>query len=444
MRWANWSRGWLIGLIALGLTLTCCWGRVGSSAALPPLADASLVLTMEVPAVRRSDLQTDDQPVEALPSPSEVLWYQAVEQATRAANLAQTALLADDWNQVVMAWIEAITRLQAIPVDDPRRSFTQRKVRDYLQNLQVAQQQAERQSSRAIFPSLGSVILDEQVSLYRSYVATLGSPDVLVIGSSRALQGVDPQVLQQVLAQRGWSQPRVYNFSVNGATAQVVSFMLRQLLPPAFYPKLVIWAGGSRAFNSGRYDRTFAEILASPGYATVLSGQSLTLDAMPVDAPRSDPAADISLSISAIDAHGFLPVENRFDPASYYHSYPKVAGAYDDAYRPFRLDGVQAVSFAAITQFLQSQEIPLVFVNLPLSDDYLDSVRLPYERQFQEFLQRQAKARAFILIDWLEQGRNADQMFADPSHLNRFGAAEMARRLATDSRPPWAQIRSLD
>lgn len=370
---------------------------------------------------------------------SETLWYQAIEAATEAAALAQSAITAPEWDQVAQAWGRSMTLLQSIPADDPRRLFSQRKAREYLQNLQLAQNRSERMGAIRAFPPLGSDVLDEQVSLYRSYVATLGVPDVLVMGSSRSLQGLDPQALQQALAQQGHAGLRVYNFSVNGATAQVVSFLTRQLLAPDLYPKMVVWADGSRAFNSGRFDRTFAEIMASPGYSAVRRGEKLTLEKSEIEAAESEIKAMGTVPVTQIDALGFLPVEDRFNPAVYYQTFPRVLGQYDNSYRPFRLDGVQAVSFEAVTQFLRSHEIPLVFVNLPLSADYLDAVRLGYERQFQSFLQGWASQGALILVDMLEQWRQRPELFADPSHINRFGAAEVARVLAADGRIVWSE-----
>jgi hypothetical protein len=217
----------------------------------------------------------------------------------------------------------------------------------------------------------------------------------------------------------------------------VVSFLTRQLFAPDLYPQMVVWAGGSRAFNSGRFDRTFAEILSSPGYAAVRNGAKLTIASSEDTETGSPPKVSGTVPVSQINALGFLPVDDQFNPTVYYRTFPKVLGQYDNAYRPFRLDGVQAVSFDAVTKFLRSQNVPLVFVNLPLSADYLDTVRLSYERQFQTFLRGLANQGSFTLIDLLEQWRQRPNLFADPSHINRFGAAEVARLIAADSRIAW-------
>ncbi|MFQ4140187.1 hypothetical protein PGN35_028130 [Nodosilinea sp. PGN35] len=451
------SRAGLMVSLAVGALLTCCLSAPGPQGTTGT-GEAAAAVTADP-------------------------WYAAVGEASRASQLAAVAATADQWQQVVGAWGRSLTLLQAIPGDDPRYAFSQRKAREYRQNLALAAQKADQQGLPRAFPPLGSDVLDEQVSLYRAYVATQGPPDVLIVGSSRSLQGVDPQVLQQALAVAGYPGLRVYNFSVNGATAQVVGFLTRQLLAPDLHPRLIVWAEGSRAFNSGRFDRTFAEILASPGYAAVQSGARLTLQEQPVTDPAAASTAGAAVDLptrpaapaptageeaeatkdpqdaaaapmvgaeygmvplSAINSQGFLAVNDQFNPAVYYRRFPRVRGQYDDAYRAFRLEGVQTLSLAAIAQFLDSRDIPLVFVNLPLSNDYLDGVRTGYERQFQRFLQTWAGQGAFTLVDQLETWRWQSHLFADPSHINRYGAREMARLLATDRRIPWPQAESPD
>jgi hypothetical protein len=89
---------------------------------------------------------------------------------------------------------------------------------------------------------------------------------------------------------------------------------------------------------------------------------------------------------------------------------------------------------------LEQQKIPLVFVNLPLTQDYLDSVRQTREQQFQQWMQRQV-GEGFVFIDLGRQGLTENQYFADPSHLNRYGAAAVSRQLAANSQIPWPQPR---
>ncbi|MEM6252453.1 MAG: hypothetical protein AAF821_05975 [Cyanobacteria bacterium P01_D01_bin.156] len=337
-------------------------------------------------------------------------------QADQAARMAQTARTVDEWDQVVSAWTGAIATLQTIPAQSPERFFVQRKQQEYLANLALAQQQADKMPN--VFPSLGSAILDDQLRLYLSYVATFGPPEILMVGSSRALQGMDPRQLQGPLNEQGYSV-RVYNFSVNGATAQVMNFVLQRLLTPDQLPQLVIWGDGSRAFNSRRLDVTFAQILASPGYQAMLAGQR----------PGFSDSPAISRPPTGITAYGFSPVADVFDPAVFYQTYPRVSGRYDGFYNPFGLTGLQEGSLRSLVGYLKGRNVELIYVNLPLSGDYLDSFRLGLEQQFQEFLQTESQRLGFKVIDLLTQWTSQNVFFADPSHLNQQGAAAISQQL---------------
>ncbi len=343
-------------------------------------------------------------------------------QAERATEMAASATSVDQWDEVADTWMGAIAALQTIPNQSPERFFAQRKQQEYLTKLTMAQQRVLQLSGLDVFPSLGSTVMDDQLRLYLSYLAAVGPPDILIVGSSRSLQGLDPRFLETTLGEQGYPA-RVFNLGVNGATAQVVDFMLQRLLTPAQLPKLVIWGDGSRAFNSGRDDATFARILASPGYQAVLAEETPRFSKQ--DEPRRVPRPP-----SAIDAHGFLSVSKVFDPAVFYQTYPRVNGRYDAFYSPFSLAGQQERSLSSLVVYLKSNNVNLVYVNLPLSGDYLDDYRLPLDRQFQQFLQTQSQRQGFAVIDLLSQWVGQNTFFADPSHLNKIGAAALGQQLA--------------
>ena len=343
---------------------------------------------------------------------------QRVEQAATGTAAARTA---EEWDRVMVNWMGAIATFQAIPADAPERAFLQRQQRQYLQQLVAAQQQAELASLPYVFPNLGSPVLNEQLVLYLSYVATVGPPDVLIVGSSRALYGIDPDTLEAALSARRELGPvNVYNLSVNGATAQVLNFMLQRLLTPDQLPRVVVWGTGSRGFNSARFDATFANVLDSPGYRAALAGNR----------PAFDLRQQAIVQPSGLTSKGFLPVPTVFDPAQYYQRFPQVAGRFDGFYNPFNLDGVQTVSFRSLTSFLRTRQIELVMVNLPLSSDFLDAFRLNLEQRFQRFLQSEGQRSDFQVVDLLTQWRSRNDVFSDPSHLNQAGADAIAQQLA--------------
>jgi lysophospholipase L1-like esterase len=418
----------------------------------------------------------------------------AIDRARSAANLAQSAQSAQQWDGVILQWLQAIANMQAVGLENPRRAYAQKKVAEYSQNLAIARQKAASLTTQLPFASFENQIFDEQLRLYLSYVAAFGTPDVLIVGSSRALVGVDPQVLQQALAAQGKKGLRVFNLGINGGTAQTVDLQLRQILTRDKLPRLIVWADGLRAFNSGRPDRTYNSLIASAGYKRLQAGtrptlpqstpqaidscedipgtsQSLaqtkallasntsTTDIAPLEASSESspvPSSPFRLtqatgtpvpqrlttdySSAAIDASGFLPINSRFDPNVYYQKTPRVSGRFDSDYQPFSLSGAQIVAFNAVQNFAKQQKIALVLVNLPLTDEYLDSIRQSREQQFQQYMQGQV-GDGFMFVNLVQQWPTQYQYFTDPSHLNRNGAAAVANLLAANRQIPWPQAR---
>lgn len=416
---------------------------------------------------------------------------QSVRYALKAANLAQTASTQQQWDEVARYWVQAVAWMQAVPPNSPQRVYAEKKVVEYMRNLAYSQQQAAAGTSALNFPSFDSEPLDQQLRLYLSYLSTMGTPDILIVGSSRALQGIDPQQLRQSLAAKGYHNLTVFNFGVNGATAQVVDYLLRQVLTPDQLPQMIVWADGVRAFNSGRVDRTYESILASAGHQHLIAGlrpqlpqressnsvsdcydwpqscqtrqyhwqqtPASLLSAQPLQASpasltqtsisrfqplnlfahRNQKPAGMLVSLNNIDANGFLPLSNRYDPYTYYQQRPYVPGQYDGDYRAFDLGGEQARAFSSVIAFTKTHNISLVFVNLPLTDDYLDGFRWGAEQEFRDNMQYLSYQYGFIFIDLAEIALTRDEYFVDPSHLNRYGARNVAQLLAADPAVPW-------
>ncbi|MEM7727255.1 MAG: DUF1574 family protein [Cyanobacteria bacterium P01_A01_bin.45] len=352
-------------------------------------------------------------------------------------------------------------------------------------------------AARSPLPSFNSRQLDEQLALYKQRLLTnKKAPEVLIIGSSRALRGVDPVALSKALASGGYKDVDVFNFGINGATAQVVDFIVRQVLKSSELPKLIIWADGARAFNSGREDLTFNTIMSSPGYKKVgalsetqnnsnpeknkdnqkstpsqSNGYELVNDSLnqilanfsatykqrekfkallsnqlnylpqPDSSPREKENKDQELNISefAVDFDGFLPLSIRFDPQTYYQNHPKVSGIYDKDYQDFQLEGRQIDALQGLLEFTSTKKIPLVFVNMPLSADYLDPVRTEHEEVFKNYMQGLAVDSNLIFRDLSLLFPQTNDYFSDPSHLNRYGAYEVSKKIANDPMIPWTE-----
>ena len=415
---------------------------------------------------------------------------ESINFATQASNLAQSANSKQDWDEVAALWVQAVAWMQAVPPGNSRRAFAEKKVVEYMKNLVYSQQQAGgARLSSASTVSFSSDLLDEQLELYLSYVAAVGPPDVLIVGSSRALQGVDPKQLKQSLAETGRSGLKVFNFSVNGATAQVVDFQLRRLLKPEHLPQMIVWADGVRAFNSGRDDRTFDSIVDSEGSKLLAAGVRPKL---PSDRPNSTPQCfrfpqscpnntfrrvqasvkkpvmgaqeaypkikfmssgtgilpvaiairQVSALADSIDSNGFMSMSARYNPDTYYRGRAYVSGRFDRDYEDFNLGGKQAKAFNSAVAFVKARKIPLIFVNLPLTDDYLDPTRRSAEQQFRRRMQQLSQQKGFAFRDLSQRWPGRNDYFVDPSHLNRFGAIAVSRLLASDSSITWPRPKS--
>jgi len=343
-------------------------------------------------------------------------------------------------------------------------------------------------------PTFNSQQLNEKVALYRQRIKTTGPADVMIVGSSRALRGVDPIALGKQLAALGYADIDIFNFGINGATAQVVDLVMRQVLASQELPKLILWVDGARAFNSGREDVTYNAIVASPGYrelmaslaetgesgdtqssASLTEAASLSSSYRALDQGISDRLGRLSathdhrsqlktwlqdrLAVlagpaltkeqldapmpagSAIDFDGFLPLSIRFNPATYYQTYARVQGNYDGDYDNFRLEGEQSAAFAELIRFTQAKKIPIVFINTPLTDEYLDEYRQQAEAQFRQHMVTLSTSQAgFLFRDLGQAWPQRYDYFSDPSHLNRYGAYQVSQRLAQDPLIAWPRV----
>lgn len=379
-------------------------------------------------------------------------------------------------------------------------------------NPQTDQIAAEIQAQATNLPTFNSRQLDQKLQLYYKFLEESGTPDVLIVGSSRALRGIDPIALKKSLANLGYSDLKIFNFGLNGATAQVVDLLLERILTPEQLPRLVIWADGARAFNSGTTDITYNGVVASAAFRQLTAGtfpiptanadspatpettseqvaySSLTLSYDQIDrwlsqqlasvarvyqerdrlkhliqgsmtgfmpdTPESSattansaaPASSVAVPRTGQplpDLQGFLPLAIQFNPATYYQKYARVIGQYDSDYKSFRIQGEQETALKSFLRFTKAREIPVIFVNLPLTEDYLDPYRMRHEQGFRQYMVNLAmQSPGFTFRDLSEKWTTNYPYFSDPSHLNRYGAYAVSRILAQDPMIPWAKARS--
>ncbi|NJR68488.1 MAG: hypothetical protein HC771_07320 [Synechococcales cyanobacterium CRU_2_2] len=387
-----------------------------------------------------------------------------------ASNLAQTQF-------------QAVSATLALPVSADGQLVIPEQWRSPKPSPKLPKLAPSGANSTASYPSFFSGPLNAQLRRYLAYVEAVGPADILIVGSLRATQGVDPLILQQALAERGHGGLKVFNWGINGATAQVVDVLLREILAPEQLPKLVIWADGSRSFSSGRRDVTYENILLSPGYRALATGQrpALTPDERqqlqrlqvalksapslpdglkqklghqvsphrttslrsffidwcsdvqgPCDRASSSSMAQALAFDSTLylEASGFQVNSRQFQPATYFQQHRKISGDQDGDYANFSLFGDQHRALKRILAFSQQRKISVIFLSLPLTNTYLDAVRQKREAAFVVYMNDAAKHPNLGFYDLSRVWPNRNELFIDPSHVNRYGAALISWQFA--------------
>ena len=314
------------------------------------------------------------------------------------------------------------------------------------------------------------------------------SPEVLIVGSSRALRGIEPSTLEKALINNGYKGISVFNLGIDGATAKVVNLQITQILSRPQLPRMIIWADGLRAFNSNRNDPTYDEITASNGYKQVqenlrnkgtnldplsTNGVIATKSASPIaqaidiifatSSKRQEVrtslvknfdrnthmlsnsealiAANMPSTVTALDSKGFVAFDVIFDPNTYFQKFPQVPGDYDLDYRNFETKGTQFEAFANVVDFCRRNNIELLVVNMPLHSSYLDAIRSRYEATFNHRMEELSRREGFTYLDLTQSIQNQAELFSDPSHLNKQGAIAIAQKLAQNPKIRWQSLK---
>ncbi len=154
----NWLKGRLgLGILALGLL----FGSTGCDRTpfrTEPNRSTDITDISENPDEVIS-LDPDLAPAEAEqaeatePAPEQPdLFRNAVNRASSAVAIGQSAQSQDDWQLAANRWQQALDLLNQIPADHPRHSEAQQKVQEYQANLQSAQARADRPPQPIVIP----------------------------------------------------------------------------------------------------------------------------------------------------------------------------------------------------------------------------------------------------------------------------------------------------
>jgi len=99
-----------------------------SNPALTPSATAANLQSKKVESASRQPNQFD----------------LALDKASGAVSISESAQSSEDWNLVVSQWQEAIALMEAVPKNSPYKAIAKTKVAEYQRNLSYAQGQATR------------------------------------------------------------------------------------------------------------------------------------------------------------------------------------------------------------------------------------------------------------------------------------------------------------
>ncbi len=338
-------------------------------------------------------------------------------------------------------------------------------------------------------PNFNIALFNEKLALLDWQITNKKrSPDILIVGSSRALRGIEPSVLEKTLINKGYKGISAFNLGIDGATAKVVNLQVTQILSRPQLPRMIIWADGLRAFNSSRSDITYDEITASTGYKQLqetlnskgINPAPLSTDNTTATKPSSPITQAINLlfdtstkrqevrssvvksfdrnthmlsnseallaatmpsTANTLDSKGFVAFDITFDPKTYFQKFPQVPGDYDIDYRNFDTSGSQFDAFANVVDFCRRNNIELLVVNMPLHATYLDEIRTRYEATFNRRMEELALREGFTYLDISQAIQNQAELFSDPSHLNKQGAIAISQMLAQNPKIHWQSLK---
>ena len=135
---------------SLGLPLLLSGLLIGSASCRQP-TDVSVTPSPSTPSTETATTDSvdsaespEDESTASTAEETPNYFQQAIDRATSAVNLSQSAFSQDDWRLVVNRWQQAITFLEAVPASDPSYSQAQAKITEYQTNLDYARQQASQ------------------------------------------------------------------------------------------------------------------------------------------------------------------------------------------------------------------------------------------------------------------------------------------------------------
>lgn len=153
----------LLSSSLLAIASGSCSRTLTSVAPSPTLPASTPSPTTNLNVSAESSPQNDLGAASATSSSTEVerpdTYQLAIDRASSAFTISQSAQSQDDWRLVASRWQQAIDLLETVPNSNPEHATAQTKLTDYRRNLAYAQQQASRPIP---LPSSGTIVVNPQ------------------------------------------------------------------------------------------------------------------------------------------------------------------------------------------------------------------------------------------------------------------------------------------
>jgi len=273
-------------------------------------------------------------------------------------------------------------------------------------------------------------------------------PEIMFMGSSRVLSGLNPVVAAQELEQAGLGKRAILNLAVTGSSIDLNYLILKNIIKDDKKPAMIVYGITETEFNSGRamfdYDEYFALAERLDDFGNY-SGDNLTKKVsfvlkqlLPLYRDHDILRLAFNIQFNPGDAYhkSYLsgPQQWKPDPGGYFSYYPTGVYLPPDArikpllqnyqYQGYRLDRLHD-----FLKLAKARDIKVLLVNMPVLPATIAMWPGPAElATYYKFLQEQARQFELPYLD-LYQGEKflTEADFWDSSHLNEQGAEKLTR-----------------
>ena len=318
-------------------------------------------------------------------------------------------------------------------------------------------------------PQLRDPLYGDKLNQLKSQIAAApaDAPLIVMLGSSRAIHGLDAGRFEQELA---WRQRRpvvAYNFGLPGAGPFTELVCLERLLAEGIRPDLALieilppmLAGQTPSFDLGQYpaDRLWRRELPLVERYTqaIFPEQQLESDwwrcwwtpihshrfaIMRSICPAFVPPEGRGHLFAEFDDHGWnvMPAEVR-TPQRYQSALETARREYASLLADFKLGGASCQALSEILTICRREQIAAALVLMPEGDEFRSWYPRAADNEIDSFLADLGRQFSVPVIDgrlWVE-----DENFLDSHHLLAPGAEHFSRLLAQNAPSPQSDRRA--